>query len=72
MIIAQSHLTPHGTENNMKGTHGEGWKAPCGQKCLWPGKLQSHRKPSARCKDIMDKNQTKWDKLAAKIVSKKK
>ena len=46
-------------------------------KPMWPKvflarKIMVTQKSCARCKDIMDKNQTKWDKLAAKIASKKK
>ena len=25
------------------GTHGQGWTAPCGQKCAWPAKLIKHK-----------------------------
>ena len=38
------------------GAHGEGWKAPCGEKCAWPGKL---------CAMCIDKTQR--SNLAKKI-----
>ena len=69
---SESFDTKWNKKQHERGAHGEGWEAPCGQKCLWPGKLRSHKKSCGRCKDIIHKKQTKHDQLAAKIVSKKK
>ena len=68
----QSFDTTYNKKQHERGAHGSGWKAPCGDKCQWPGKLWSHKRSCVKCKDILSKQQLKWDKLAAKIAAKRK
>ena len=68
----ESFNTTWNKKQHERGAHGPGWKATCGQKCQWPGKLQSHKRSCAKWKDVLSKIQVKWDKLAAKIAAKRK
>ena len=52
------------------GAHGQGWTAPCGQKCAWPGKLIKHKRYCGQCIDIWDKEKTQKSKLVKRIARK--
>ena len=52
------------------GAHRQGWKAPCSQKCAWPGKLIKHKRSCEQCIDIWDQEKTSKSKLAKSIARK--
>ena len=66
---SESFDTTYNKKQHERGAHGDGWKAPCGQKCKWPGKLRSHKRCCTNCQDILSKVKLKRDKLAARIAA---
>ena len=63
--------TIYNKRQHERGAHREGWQAPCGQKCAWPGKLIKHKRSCAQCIDICQKEKTDKAKLAKRIARKK-
>ena len=69
VAFVQNRLRQYGTKKqHERGAHGPGWKAPCGKKCQWPGKLSRHKSGCSKCQDSLQKQKLKHDHLATKIA----
>ena len=40
---SESFATTWNKKQQKRGANGPSWKAPCGKKCQWPGKLKNQK-----------------------------
>ena len=63
--------TKTNTAQNLKiyirGVHGQGWVAHCGEKFKWPPKFHKHQTKCDACKKMKAKSDKTKDKLMTKI-----
>ena len=58
---SETFNTKPNLQQHIQGKHGEGWRALCGKKYMWPKKMHNHER---LCKSCMKLDQKEKDHLA--------